>query len=173
MRSVLVLGFGNPGRLDDGLGLAVVEEIAGHPGVVAEHDYQLNIEHGALVAGFDTVVFVDAVVSGDEPCFFRRLMPRKAESFSSHVMRPESVLAFAGDGFGWDGAAYLLGVRGYEFNEYGERLSEPALENLGAAVALLRRVLDGDDMEAMTTAGPLDDSAAACNGGETCETANT
>lgn len=173
MGRVLVLGYGNPGRLDDGLGHAIVRAIAGTPGVDTEHDYQLNIEHAALVSGYDTVIFADAAVAGDEACFFRELTPRRAESFSSHLMRPESVLAFAVEAFGWTGRAFLLGVRGYEFNEYDERLSECATANLDSAVDLLRLALAAGDMGTMTTAGPVDDSAAACNGGATCRATST
>lgn len=171
---ILVLGFGNPGRLDDGLGWGVVEAVRAMalPGVDAEHDYQLNIEHAGVIAGYGTVVFADAAVGG-EGVFLRLLLPRRAESFSSHVMRPEAVLSFAEEVFGWRGLAYLLGVRGYEFNEYEERLSGGARENLARATALLARGLAGGDLEGVTTGDPVADSARACNGGAPCKTANT
>jgi len=169
---VLVLGYGNPGRLDDGLGAAVVREVGamGLPGVEAEHDYQLNIEHAARIIGCPAVIFADACVGGQAPWFFRRLTPRRAESFSSHVMRPEAVLSFAADAFGWDGRAYLLGVRGHEFNAFEERLSGRARADMARLLPTLRAALESGDLDAMTTAGPLSDSATACNGGDPCVT---
>ena len=46
---VLVIGYGNPGRQDDGLGAAVIErlEALGLEGVTVDADYQLNIEDAA------------------------------------------------------------------------------------------------------------------------------
>ena len=51
----LVLGFGNPGRLDDGLGPAVVEALRAYelPGVTMDADYQLRVEDAAEIAGYD------------------------------------------------------------------------------------------------------------------------
>jgi hydrogenase maturation protease len=173
MTRALVIGYGNPGRLDDGLGPALALAVGDLPGVRTEHAYQLNIEHAAAVADADTVVFADATVAGPEPCFFRPLRPRRAESFTSHAARPEAILALAGEAFGWTGRAFLMGVRGYSFNEYAERLSDGAARNLGAAADLLREALLADDPEIHTTGGPIDDSGAACNGGAPCETAET
>ena len=48
-RKVLLIGYGNPGRLDDGLGpalAAAVEKLA-IPGVTVDADYQLNVEDAA------------------------------------------------------------------------------------------------------------------------------
>ena len=49
---ILLLGFGNPGRQDDGLGPALVQAIEEMeiPGVRAEADYQLNIEDAAIAS---------------------------------------------------------------------------------------------------------------------------
>ena len=167
---VLLIGFGNPGRLDDGLGAAVVQAVAGRPGVHAEHDYQLNIEHATLIAAHKTVIFADAAPPGAGPCIFRRLLPRNDQTFSSHIMRPESLLAVAYELFGFNGRAYLLGVRGREFNQYEERLSNEAKSNLAETLQRLSQALENDDLDDITTAGPIDDSAAACNGGATCKT---
>lgn len=165
--TILVLGYGNPGRLDDGLGPALAENIGrlALPGVTAESAYQLNIEDAALIAGFGVVVFADAAVTGDDPGFFRRLLGRPAASCSSHVMRPEAVVALAAEALGFAGRAYLLGVRGYAFNEYEERLSERAQRNLASQAAMLARALAGHAaaIDSFTTGGPIDDSAAACN----------
>ncbi len=164
---ILVVGYGNPGRLDDGLGPAVAERIEGLrlPGVRTEAAYQLNIEDAALIAGCDLVVFADAAVGGADPGFFRRLLPRPAAGFSSHVMRPEAVVALASGVLGFVGRAYLLGVRGEAFNAYEERLSGRARRNLDAQVGLLARALadGGRAIDRYTTGGPIDDSAAACN----------
>jgi len=154
MVTVFVLGYGNPGRLDDGLGPALAERIAtlAIPGVEADANYQLSVEDAAQVAKHDVVVFADASVSGDEPFSYVELEAKDGSSFSSHHVDPEQVLYLAQTLFKAETRGFLLGIRGYEFNEFGERLSRRARENLDAAAAFLEQrlhpmvtVVDGVD----------------------------
>ena len=140
---VLLIGFGNPGRLDDGLGPALAEaaEQWNLPGVRVDSDYQLTVEDAAAVAEHDAVIFADASVSGPEPISFERIEPGSEMSFTTHSVEPEAVLALAVNLFAAKTRAYVLGVRGYEFNEFGEVLSEPAKANLAAALEFLQTVL--------------------------------
>ncbi|MFG0283113.1 MAG: hydrogenase maturation protease [Phycisphaerales bacterium JB039] len=158
--STIVIGFGNPGRLDDGLGPALAERIAADAldGVTATTDYQLNIEHAAEIAAHDRAIFVDASAAGDQPCFLRRLLPRPGASFSTHAVAPEAIIALAEQALGWRGEAYLLGVRGVDFDGFGERLSPPARANLETAAAVLLDALRRSRLADATTDGPICDS---------------
>jgi len=141
---VLLLCYGNPGRLDDGLGAAfagAIESIT-PPGVTVELDYQLTVENAVAFAEHEVVVFVDAAVRGPEPFSFKRITPKPALSFSTHSIEPENLLALARDLFGADPEGYALGIRGYEFDDFGESLSPGALENLSAALEFGRTVLE-------------------------------
>jgi hydrogenase maturation protease len=140
---VLVLGFGNPGRLDDGLGpsLAARLESLDLPQVTVDANYQLGIEDAAEVATHDVVVFADAATRGPEPFYFEALEPTPYLSFSSHSVSPGALLALARDLFEARTQAWVLGIRGYEFNEFGERLSEQARRNLDAAYDFLVKSL--------------------------------
>jgi hydrogenase maturation protease len=171
----LVLGYGNPGRLDDGLGPGVATAVGSLdlPRVEVDSAYQLNMEDAAIVARYETVVLVDASLDGPEPWGMVRLLPRAVQTFSSHAMPPETILALARDALGWKGRAYLLGVRGYDFDEYAERLSKGARANLGAAVAMLSEALVDGDLDGRATGPPINDSVAFRHGGEQCTTANT
>lgn len=144
MTSVLLIGYGNPGRLDDGLGPALAEAVAEKQlaGVTVDSDYQLVVEDAATAAQYDVVVFADAAVKGPEPFSFTRIEPQGAElSFSSHSCEPGAVLAMARDMFHGKPRGYALGIRGYEFNEFGERLSPKARENLEAAENFIEGVV--------------------------------
>lgn len=136
--NVLVIGFGNPGRLDDGLGPAFIAalEQANLPGVTLSTDYQLNVEDAADLVGVDIVLFADADCDGPEPFSVRPVTPADdgLASFTTHSVSPEAVLAMGRDMFNATPAGYILGIRGYEFNEFGERLSERAAANLNQAV---------------------------------------
>lgn len=145
MSEVLVIGYGNPGRMDDGLGPAFAESLAQLelPGVEVEADYQLMVEHAAAVAGCRVVVFADAAVDGPAPFSFRRLAPRPDQSFSSHRAEPEALLALAEGLFGAEVEGYALGIRGYEFDDFGERLSPGARANLEAALRFAVPLIKG------------------------------
>jgi len=75
---ILVIGYGNLGRLDDGLGPAFAERVQALDlsGVTVESNYQLNIEDADLIAQFDVVVFADASVNAEEPFEFMPLEKR-------------------------------------------------------------------------------------------------
>jgi hydrogenase maturation protease len=135
---ILVLGYGNPGRQDDGLGPAVAAGIErlGWPNLTAYDNYQLTIEDALEVAAHDVVWFVDASKVGDAPYEVRDVAPSESIEFTSHLVRPEAVLAIARQCYGGGAQAFLLAVRGYEF-AFVEELTRQAGENLQAALSML------------------------------------
>ncbi|VGO20887.1 hydrogenase maturation protease [Pontiella sulfatireligans] len=134
---ILIIGYGNPGRLDDGLGPAFAERARALElsGVAVESNYQLNVEDADLISKYEVVVFADASVDAAEPFEFQPL-EKKAPmvGFSSHSITAGSLLGLAEELFGATPAAYTMAIRGYDFNEFGEVLSERALANLDAAL---------------------------------------
>lgn len=145
MSSALVIGYGNPGRLDDGLGPAFAEAVEklAIDGVTVDSDYQLMIEDSLAVLDHDLTLFADADVSGPEPFYVRKIVPGDYASFSTHSIRPQALLALTSKLFEKDVDAYVLGIRGYEFNEFGEGLSERAADNLAEAVKAIEPMLRG------------------------------
>lgn len=156
--AVLVYGYGNPGRLDDGLGPALIRQLAARgvgDRVTFESAYQLQIEDAALVAEHGLVVFADADAAGPEPFELRRLEPRPAAAFSTHSVAPEAVLALAREHFLADTVGYVLGIRGYDFDDFGEELSPGAQRNLAAAADYMCRALrDGSLARPASSAEP-------------------
>ena len=137
-----MLGYGNPGRRDDGAGAATVEELAklGLAGVIAETDYQLSIEAAAELAEADRAVFVDAALEGPEPFQVRRLAPSATIRFSTHAFGPESLLAVCEQAFERAPEALLVGVRGYEF-DIAEGLTDKAQANSRAALEFITQLI--------------------------------
>lgn len=154
MNRILVIGYGNPGRLDDGLGPAFAAALEGLDlsGVTVDSNYQLSVEDAAEVAAHDLVIFADAHVSCPPPFCFEEIEPRPALSFSSHSVEPPALLALARDLFGARTRGFALGIRGYEFNEFGEALSDEARKNLEEALAFLLPLLRRGDIS-----GVMDD----------------
>jgi len=141
MKRILLIGYGNPGRLDDGLGPALAELFQGLelPNLMVESNYQLNVEDAAQIAEHDVVIFADASTDVEPPFTFT---PVAAEtggpSFSSHSVTAPQLMGMAEELFGKTPQAWMLAIRGYDFNEFGERLSEQAVQNLEAAAAFLK-----------------------------------
>jgi hydrogenase maturation protease len=135
---VLVLGYGNPGRQDDGLGPAAAAgiDILGWPNLTAFDNYQLNIEDASEVAAHDVVWFVDASKTCPSPYEVHDVVPSLTIDFTSHLLRPETVMAIARQCYGRAAKAHLLAIRGYEF-AFIEELTAKASENLQAALRML------------------------------------
>ena len=88
MTRVLVLGYGNPGRQDDGLGPAAAAGIdtLGWPNLTAFDNYQLNIEDALDVAAHDVVWFVDASKTCPSPYEVHEVVPSLTIDFTSHLL---------------------------------------------------------------------------------------
>jgi hydrogenase maturation protease len=142
-QKILLIGFGNPARADDGLGPALAEiiELKNIPLVTVEADYQLTVEDSAQVAENDIVIFADASINGPEPFSFEQIEAKESESFSSHSVEPAAVLALAENLFNSKAKGYILGIRGYEFDRFGEGLTEKAKINLQKAVCFIEGLL--------------------------------
>lgn len=142
-KRVLVIGYGNPGRVDDGLGpaLAAGLEALRIPGLTVESDYQLSIEHAAMAAEHDVVVFADADPLAREPFYLREVEPAVGGRFTSHSVGPGEVLHLARSCFNASPEGYLLGMRAVVLDRFGEGLSGPAREGLDAALRFLPRFI--------------------------------
>lgn len=170
----LLLAWGNPGRLDDGLGPALARAVEAMrlPGVVVETAHQLQIEHSQLISRFDRVLFADADRVGPAPFSLSPLRPDcNGVCFSSHIVSPGAVLSLARDLFGAAPEAWLATVRGYEFDDFGERLSRGALSNLHAATLEIGTALASGRLDRIGShrgeESPADDREV-----DSCQTAN-
>ena len=124
--ATLVLAWGNPGRRDDGLGPAFAASIdaLGLPRVEVESAYQLQVEDAVKLAACGRVLFVDADRCCDEPFRVQRVEPAAGGlGFTSHGLSPARLLALGRALFGAEPQAWLMGIRGYDFDQFGEGLS--------------------------------------------------
>jgi hydrogenase maturation protease len=136
---VLVVGYGNPARGDDGLGPAFAEEIAhcGLAGLCVKVEYQLTPEDAVGLGEHEVVVFADATTGGPEPFHLARAPDEAGGAFGSHQIEPSAVLALARILFGARTEGYVLGIRGYDFDGFRTGLSARGRENLEQALAYL------------------------------------
>lgn len=160
MARTLVIGFGNPSRRDDGVGLAVVNGLRqrlGLPPLREDDDgfddlgrsldtlslHQLTPELADTLARYDRIVFVDAHV-GVFPELVHRmeLRPGVEPSLVSHHLAPEHLMALVQQLHGRTPPAQLLSVRGYDFN-FGTELSPATADGAGRVVSELSGLADG------------------------------
>lgn len=141
MNKLLLFGYGNPGRGDDGLGPMLVERIdqLRLAGVTCLFDMQLLIEHATDLAGFDQIIFADADMSCQKPFEFSSVHAEKDDSYTSHALTPAALLhVYRHIRQGAAPPAFLLRIRGYHF-ELGDTLSAQANSNLAAAVGKIQQ----------------------------------
>jgi len=134
--TVLVLGIGNPGRRDDGLGPKLAEVIGEGPGVRSEFRYQLSVEDALAIRDCDAVIFADASRAGEAAADLTPIEADAGLTFTTHALAPAAVLSLCRELYGRTPRAWMLAIRGYDW-EVGEGLSEGAERNLAAALALL------------------------------------
>lgn len=150
MPRVLVLGYGNPGRGDDGLGpaLAAAIEAMCLPDVLVESDYQLTVDHTPLIAAHDLVVFADAAIGQSDPWLLYPLSAEPRATLGSHSLSPSAALHLTQLLHGKAPSGWVLAIAGSEFGDVREGLSSPAQENLALAVSSLKDwLVRGSDEE--------------------------
>lgn len=138
----LIIGIGNCGRADDGLGWAFLDRI----GKVCsncriEYRYQLNIEDAELISNYSTVLFVDASVSPDVSDYrFSEVIPKAGKTFTSHALEPGVVLYLSEHLYDHRPGTYLLEIKGVEWG-LREGLSGDAGLHLQSAVNSFDKIL--------------------------------
>ncbi len=120
-------------------------EKAGLPNIEIITDFQLQIEHTLDLDNRDRVLFVDASVSSKSPFEFRRVRSLEDNSYTSHALSPEALLAvYEKTNASPAPSAYILLIRGYEF-ELGEAMTEKATNNRESALTFLLSIIESND----------------------------
>lgn len=142
VQKILIYGYGNPGRQDDGLGILfadAIQEFAvsnNWSHIRTETNYQLNIEDAAEISDEDLVIFADASMETIDRFRYDKLEPSDQENFTMHAVHPAYVLFLCHSIYGRTPRAMLMHIRGEEW-EFREGLSEKARENLSAAIGFI------------------------------------
>lgn len=154
--TLLIFGYGNPGRGDDGLGPLLLEELeqrlvpatrdaAG--GVEFLTDFQLQVEHALDLVDRRLVLFADADVACPPPYRLSYLEAASEPSYSTHAISPAAVLHWYREIQGGPPPpTFLLGIRGDAF-ELGAELSREARGHLAAAVELVLELCENPTPE--------------------------
>ena len=145
--SLLVIGYGNTLRGDDGVGPRVAEAIGqlNLPGVHTLICQQLSPEHADPVARARTVIFVDAAVDAPREVQLRKLEPGESSQLMAHAADPRTLLALARDVFGQAPQAWWLTIPAVKL-DFSETLTPETQRGFTEAVekiqALCQLTLD-------------------------------
>lgn len=147
---VLVIGYGNPLRTDDGLGWHAAERLASDPrlaGVTVLRCHQLTPELALDVSQAELVVLVDASHGRPAGTFSIDRVERAGDRAMSwtHRFDPPSLVALADEMYGHapDVVAVSVGVESLELGDGLSPLLEAALPVVVDAVAELVRSRTG------------------------------
>jgi hydrogenase maturation protease len=139
---ILIYGYGNPGRQDDGLGIFLSERIDNWikqeniQSVKVDYNYQLNIEDAVEIAGKDMVIFVDASKEKISDYSFTRVKPSDRLQFTTHTVSPSYLLNLCEVFYNKKPDVYLLHIKGYKW-DFMENITEEAINNLKKAYDFL------------------------------------
>ena len=149
MADILVIGYGNPLRGDDGVGPMIAEELSkrlhdpeAKVQVVACH--QLNPELAEPIAETRAVIFIDASV--DLKPGEVRVSAVAPDRFSPgafvHSMKPSALLATASELFGQAPPAKAIGIGASSF-DVGTHLTPQVQRAVKVAIAAVEKEIAG------------------------------
>ncbi len=145
MKKILIYGYGNPGRQDDGIGARFTElfekwkEEQNLDHISVDCNYQLNIEDSAVIAEYDMVIFVDASIVEDvENYRLEKIKPDDATiEFTMHAVSVSYVVDLCNKIYGKTPESYVLHIKAYEF-DFIEELTPKAAVNMLDAFDFLK-----------------------------------
>lgn len=145
IEKILIYGYGNPGRQDDGLGPVFVKKMQEWvtenrlANIFLESNYQLNIEDSLQLSEMDSAIFVDASKFG--PAFrLKKLTAKKYYPISTHSISPEVLIYLCKELYNKKPKVNILTIKGHKW-DIGEGISAQAEVNLKKALSQIKNLL--------------------------------
>ena len=145
-KKIMVYGYGNPGRQDDGLGIFLSERIDNWikkenlHSVKVDYNYQLNVEDAFEIADKDLVIFIDASKEEINDYSLTKVKPSDKLEFTSHSVSPSYLLNLCNVIYSKTPAVYLLHIKGYKW-KFLEEMTEDAKSNMNKAYDFLKNFI--------------------------------
>jgi hydrogenase maturation protease len=138
---LLLIGYGNTLRSDDGVGPKVVEKVAALklPGIQTLSCDLLTPELADPISRAETVVFIDAAIDAPQRVQLRPLAPAASSQIMAHTADPRTMLALARDIFGQAPKAWWLTIP-VENIGIGEEFSALAKQGVASAIEKIQEL---------------------------------
>ena len=139
MKKVLVVGYGNRSRTDDGVGWFVVEQLQKNEQVHADFLilHQLEVELAETISHYEMIIFVDAATAQNPQLVTRKeVLPTLQGHAVTHYFTASDLLALCQSLYHRLPHGALFSIRGEDFN-FGATLS-PSTER--AALDVVRQI---------------------------------
>jgi hydrogenase maturation protease len=146
-RNILVIGYGNTLRGDDGVGQQVALAVSNWkvPGVAVEVVHQLTSDLAEPLSRADLAIFVDAKLAGDlDRVEIQSLEASSTPGAFGHTSDPQSLLALSSAIFGRHPRAWLVSVPAVDFS-LREGFSATASRGGADALASIAALIDAAD----------------------------
>ena len=157
VRQILVIGYGNPLRGDDGFGSLAANYVEQHriPGLEVIVSHQLNPELAELLHGGSHAIFLDAA-TGDEPGTLNVTPVERRDLSSSgmHHFEPGSLLALSQAIYGEAPPATLITATARSF-EHGDAISEEVRRAAAKAAEAIASAVASGHLDSKTLATAL------------------
>lgn len=143
--STLVIGYGNSLRGDDGVGVAVAQQLEtfSWQGVQAEERHQLTPELVMMMTEFEQVIFVDAG-TGLDTVQLQHLTPEEAQGTQlGHFCDPRSLLAMSAILYHYTPQTWLITIPTLNF-EFGETFSPLAEQGIKEALKIIENLVSSE-----------------------------
>ena len=126
VKPILLIGYGNPTRMDDGVGWYIADKIQERFGDEIEvfQADQLSVEMIEDIRDRELLILVDAHISNEDDWIRSgEVEPDSSPGMISHIIKPSNLLAFCESIYHKHPKTYLYSVKGFVF-DFGEELSE-------------------------------------------------
>jgi hydrogenase maturation protease len=159
---LLIIGYGNTLRRDDGVGPKTVAVVEGlHlPGVITITCPQLTPEMAEPLSRAGVAIFVDAAIDHPSQMLMRPLGPSDSSQILAYAADPRILLALARDAFGRAPEAWMLTIPA-ETLGFGEDLSPRAIRGIKKAVRAVQTL--HRELRGRGIVRPHERPAGACN----------
>jgi len=141
--NILLIGIGNSGRQDDGLGWAFLDLLKPElpANIDFEYRYQLQIEDAEMISHYQKVYFIDADKTPETTDYIIQVcFPKETHHFSSHALPPETILYLASTIYDKTPKSYIIGISGESY-QLKVGLTEKATSNLKKAIHSFKKIL--------------------------------
>ena len=140
---LLVIGYGNELRRDDGIGAKIANAVAewnlSNVQAIACHQLTPELTEAMAFAGY--LVFVDAALGTGDSVQIREIEPDENSQVMAHATNPRSLLALAKQLFGRCPPASSLTIPVQDI-DFGEELSPLARQGFNIALEKIRSLAD-------------------------------